>query len=184
MVEKDRVIHVTNRDRGTVGYYIPDSGTNRQFMPRESKDITFGELEQLSWVPGGREILMNCLVLDDKEAITELIGSVEPEYFYSKEDIIRLMQTGTLDEFLDCLDFAPEGVIDIIKELAVSLPLNDVAKRDAILNKFNFNVSNAIKLTEEVKNEAAATSKRRVNTTGGEATRTTGRRIKSVTIQK
>jgi len=39
------------------------------------------------------------------------------------------MKTGSLDEFLDCLDFAPEGVTDLIKTLAVELPLNDVAKR-------------------------------------------------------
>jgi len=39
------------------------------------------------------------------------------------------MTTGSLDEFLDCLDFAPEGVKDLIKTLSVELPLNDVSKR-------------------------------------------------------
>jgi hypothetical protein len=59
------------------------------------------------------------------------------------------MQNGSLDEFLDCLDFAPEGVIDLIKTLAVELPLNDVAKREAILNKTGFNVDNAIRIRQE-----------------------------------
>jgi len=59
------------------------------------------------------------------------------------------MQTGSLDEFLDCLDFAPEGVKDLIKNLAVDLPLNDVAKREAIFNKLGFNVDNAIRIKKE-----------------------------------
>jgi len=56
------------------------------------------------------------------------------------------MEHGSLDEFLDCLDFAPEGVKDLIKNLAVELPLNDVAKREAIFNKLGFNVDNAIRI--------------------------------------
>ena len=59
------------------------------------------------------------------------------------------MKTGSLDEFLDCLDFAPEGVKDLIKNLAVDLPLNDVAKREAIFNKLGFNVDNAIRIKKE-----------------------------------
>jgi len=50
---------------------------------------------------------------------------------------------------LDCLDFAPEGVRDLIKTFSVMLPLNDVAKREAILNKLGFNVDNAIKIQKE-----------------------------------
>jgi len=60
-----------------------------------------------------------------------------------------LLQHGSLDEFLDCLDFAPEGVLDLIKEYAVTLPLNDVAKRQAILDKLGFNVTVAIDLQKD-----------------------------------
>ena len=67
----------------------------------------------------------------------------------SAEDIKKLLQEGTLDELLDCLDFAPEGVTDLVKVIAVELPLNDVAKRDAILEKLHFNVTNAIKIKKE-----------------------------------
>ena len=74
--------------------------------------------------------------------------SPEPEYYYSREDIINLMQNGSLDEFLDCLDFAPDSVLETIKSLSVSLPLNDVAKRKAILDKLNFNVDNAVRNKE------------------------------------
>ena len=98
-----------------------------------------------------------------------ILSSVEPEYFYTEEDIKHLLLDGSIDEFLDCLDFAPKGVIDILKDLAVSLPLNDMQKREAILKKTGFNVTNAIAIqntkydgeAESVENEEKA-KKRRV----------------------
>ena len=59
------------------------------------------------------------------------------------------MVNGSLDEFEDCLNFAPKGVLEIIKDVAVKLPLNDVAKRDLILKKLGFSVANAIEITKD-----------------------------------
>ena len=147
MVDKDKIIKVTNRDKGSVGYIIPDLGNlNRQFQPGETKDLTFEELQKLSWVPGGMYILQNCLIIDDEDAIEELLGSVEPEYYYTEKNVKYLLQYGTLDEFLDCLDFAPIGVLDMIKDLAVELPLNDVQKREAIKDKLGFDVDFAVEM--------------------------------------
>jgi hypothetical protein len=56
------------------------------------------------------------------------------------------MKVGTLEQFLDCLDFAPESVLENIKDMAVSLPLNDVSKRNAIQEKLGFDVSKAIEI--------------------------------------
>ena len=70
---------------------------------------------------------------------------------------------GSMDEFLDCLDFAPDGVIDLVKNLAVTLKLNDYAKREAILEKTGFDVTKAIeinKATEEIKQEKTNTTRR------------------------
>lgn len=167
MVEKTREIEVTNRDRGSVGYIIPDLGNlNRQFESGETKTITFEELEKLSWVPGGKYILDNCLVIHDEEAISELLNKVEPEYYYSKEDIEKLLTTGSIEEFLDCLDFAPDGVKNLVKDMAMALPLNDVVKRKAILDKLGFDVTKALELKAiaEPEKEATETSKRRVAT--------------------
>lgn len=164
MVEKTREIEVTNRDRGSVGYIIPDLGNlNRQFESGETKTITFEELEKLAWIPGGKYILDNCLVIHDEEAVNELLNGVEPEYYYSKEDIKRLLTTGTIEEFLDCLDFAPEGVKNLVKDIAMELPLNDVAKRQAILDKMGFDVTKALELKAiaEPEEEKVETSKRR-----------------------
>lgn len=154
MVEDSRKVKIKNRvGNGTVGYTIPDmNNLTRIFEDGEEKIVTFEEIRKLSYLHGGSKILKNYLTIEDKEILSEINFIPEPEYFYTREDIIRLMQTGSLDEFLDCLDFAPDGVKETIKTLAVELPLNDVAKRDAIQEKLGFNVTNAIenkKITEE-----------------------------------
>ena len=165
MIAKDKEIQVTNRDRGSVGYEIPDLGNlNRQFQAGETKTLTFEELEKLSWIPGGDYLLKNCLMIDDPEAVEALLNHVEPEYYYTEKELIKLMTTGSLNQFLDCLDFAPQGVLDMVKDLAIRLPLNDVAKREAILEKLGFDVTNALRIKEETeddKKEQEQGSKRR-----------------------
>ncbi len=149
MITDSKRIKVQNRDFGIVGYVIPDmNNLSRTFQPNEIKTITFEELFKLSQVPGGDYIINNYLIIHDQEALDELLGAVEPEYFYTDEQVINLMKNGSLDEFEDCLNFAPKGVLDLIKQVAVELPLNDVAKRDLIQKKLGFNVANAIELSK------------------------------------
>lgn len=149
MIDNNTLIKVQNRDFGSVGYTIPDlNNLHREFQPGEVKEIPFDELFKLYQVPGGEYIINNYLIIYNEDAVNELMGGVEPEYFYSETQIVDLMKNGTLDQFEDCLNFAPKGVLDLIKEISVKLPLNDVAKRDLILRKLNFNVASAIELAK------------------------------------
>jgi hypothetical protein len=166
MLDKNTLVKVTNRDNGRVGYTIPDLNLYRQYQAGETKEITMEELRKLSYVPGGYDILQNCLLIQNEEARAELFPSVEPEYYYTAEDVKRLLTTGSLDELLDCLDFAPEGVIDLVKQYAVDLKINDLSKREAILKKTGFNVTTAININKETDEESkAAAPTRRVSTT-------------------
>lgn len=188
-MEDSKKVKVINRaGNGIVSYTIPDMGNlYRVFQDGEEKILTYEEIRKLSYIPGGEILLEEYLIIDDKEVLKELNFDPEPEYYYSEEDIINLMKNGSLDEFLDCLDFAPEGVKETIKILAVDLPLNDVAKRKAINEKLHFNVDNAIAIKEaseeEEKLTIKPTNKRRaavVNTTEKEdqkKTGTSGRRV-------
>lgn len=147
ITDKNTMIKVINKYNGTVGYEVPEMGVYRNFYPGEEKEISFEELERLSYVPGGDVILKEFLEVKSKEAINQIFHfSPEPEYHYSREDVKKLMLEGTLDQFLDCLDFAPEVIKENIKEMAVSLPLNDMAKRDAIREKLGFDVTRAIEI--------------------------------------
>ena len=162
MVDKNKLIKVSNRDSGSVGYQLPELRVIRNFQKGETKEISMDELRQLSYIPGGQVILNECLIIHDQEALAELLPECEPEYFYTEEDIKNLLLTGTMDQFMDCLDFAPGGVIDILKNLAVDLKVNDLAKRQAILEKTGFNVTKAIEINEasEVVEEAPQTTRR------------------------
>lgn len=149
MLDKNTIIKVKNRDNGTVGYRVPDLGNlYRSFQPHEEKEITMEELRKLSYLPGGKIILENYLIIDNKEAISELLGTVEPEYNYNEEDIKYLLEQGTLDQLMDTLDFAPSGVIDLVKDIAVKIELNDINKRNVIFQKTGFNITNAVEFNK------------------------------------
>lgn len=157
---KDTLIKVRNRSEGSVGYVIPDLGNlNRQFEINETKEISFDELKKLYSVPGGQYILNNCLIIEDKEALKELVGNVEPEYFYTEDDITKLLTTGTLDAFLDFLDFSPQGGIDMAKSLAVTLEISDINKREAIKKKTGFDVTRAIEINKETSEDVQPEAK-------------------------
>lgn len=168
MLDKNTMIKVTNRDNGSVGYSIPDLGNlHRSFASGETKEIPMEELRKLSYISGGKVILKQYLVIDNPEAVEELLGDVEPEYYYNEEKIKDLLLNGSLDELMDCLDFAPEGTINLVQKLAVDLKLNDIQKRRAITEKTGFNIDSAVEIKEieeAEETEPVETKTRRVAT--------------------
>ena len=155
---------VRNRSTSTVTYSVPDLNIKRIFVPGEIKEIPQEELGILAQQPGGRVILVEYLQVS-KEDIKQLdVLEPEQEYFYSDEDVKRIMLYGSVDEFLDMLDFAPEGIIDMIKTYAVSLPLNDLYKVNALKEKTGFDSAKALEhsINEEEELKVAAAPKRRV----------------------
>lgn len=156
MIDKNTIYTVKNRSASKVIYRIPELNIRREFTPGESKRITFGELEQLSYQPGGRALMAQFLQLTNEAALNQLGIKAEPEYFMSEQDIIDLLRHGTLDAFLDCLDFGNTGNIDLIKKYAISLPLADYEKKQALKKKTGFDVDKALSHIEEEKTEDAA----------------------------
>lgn len=167
-MESSKILKVKNRSASLAVYSIPEINIRREFAPGETKNITYGELEKLSYQPGGRAIMQNFLQIIDPEATGDLGINREPEYDLSEQQIVDLMTNGSLDAFLDCLDFAPVGVIDLIKKFSVSLPLNDIDKRDALKKKTGFDVTVALanmqKEREDMETPAVENKERRVKT--------------------
>ena len=154
MLDKNTLIKVTNRDNGSVGYSIPDLGNlQRRFEAGETKEVSMEELRKLSYTIGGSVILKEYLLIHNKEAVEELLGTVEPEYYYGEEDVKNLLEKGSLDELKDCLDFAPEGTIELVKKVAVETELNDIRKRNAIQEATGFNINSAIEINKETSEE-------------------------------
>lgn len=165
-MENNKIYSVKNRSASQVCYRIPEDGIRRTFAPGESKKITHEELEKLTWQAGGRELLADYLQIQEETALENLGIHTEPEYSMNEEQIKELLLYGSLDAFLDALDFAPSGVIELMKIFAVSLPLTDYDKRKALKKKTGFDVDAALKNIEAEKAEdakpAPAPSGRRV----------------------
>lgn len=189
---ENKLIEVRNRDAGSVGYIIPDQGIRRTFSPGETKKIALEELQALQYVPGGEFTLKHLLMINDRDALSALNIITEPEYFYTEKEVKQLLTTGTLDQLKDCLDFAPEGVIDLIKKIAVEIKLPDTLKREAIAEKTGFSINNALMVNkvmdeEEVKEEVKENTRRTTPITTAEeekpARRTSVPKYNVVTIK-
>lgn len=179
-------INVKNRSAGNVVYTVPDLKVRRDFLPGEIKAVDPEELTQLSYSQGGRILITQYLQILDEPARKEINGPIEPEYNYGDEEVKKLILRDSLDSFLDALDFAPIGVIDLIKKYAVSLPMSDLNKIAAMKEKLGFDVMAAINANaaEKAEEEPAApkkTSRRRVPVADGEEApkKSGGRRTKA-----
>ena len=148
---------VKNRGASHVSYRIPEDGIRRSFAPGETKEISYKELEKLTYQPGGMMILTNYLQLIEQDALSAFGIRTEPEYHMSEADVAKLIKTGSLDAFLDALDFAPTAVIDLIKKLSIDIPLVDIQKRKALKEKTGFDVEAALKHNEEDKEDTRST---------------------------
>ena len=159
MINQDTIYNVKNRSSSVVVYRIPETNLRREFAPGETKKIPFGELEKLTYQQGGRELLEQFLQIIDEDVTSNLNVHREIEYDMSETQVKELLQKGSLDAFLDALDFAPIGVIDLIKSMSISLPLTDLNKRRALKAKTGFDVDKALSHLEEERleeNETAA----------------------------
>ena len=148
-----KMYRVKNRGASLVVYKIPEDGIRREFKPGQTLQISSEELEKLTYQPGGTVILRQFLQILDLDGIQAARIKTEPEYHMSEQDVAKLITTGSLDAFLDCLDFAPIGVIDLIKKLSIEIPMVDISKRKALKEKTGFDVEAALKHNEEDKED-------------------------------
>ena len=168
----NETVKVLNRFLGQTTYVIPELHIRRTFQRGAEQEVPFKELQYLKYQAGGDDMLRNILMIEDEEALEKLVGDVEPEYHYTESDVENLLLNGSLEQLEDALDFAPLGVIELIKEKAVSLKLSDINKRDAIAKKTEFNVTKAINNIELEKKA----EQEEVNTTTDKKENLSGRR--------
>ena len=186
MIRSEDMFNVKNRSTSVVVYRIPESNLRREWAPGEVKRIPFGELEKLTYQPGGRELIANFLQIMENEVTDDLNVHREPEYNMSEEQVRDLILNGSIDAFLDALDFAPLGVIDLIKTMSVQLPITDMAKREALKAKTGFDVDKAIendRASKEDSKKETITDKpveRRVTESAPAGRRTSGNAYKVV----
>ena len=179
----ERTVKIKNRSASQIIYTIPELGIRREFSPGETKIIAFDELEKLNWQAGGRELMMSFLQVTENKAIEDLNIPTEVEYHMSEEQIIDLLLNGDLDAYLDCLEFAPVGVIDLIKLYAVELPLTDTRKIEALKERTGFDAAVAYKnkMADLAPEDAASAAQEEEKKP---AAQTNGRRRTNVSYEK
>ena len=176
MSDKEVLFKLKNRSAGIVCYTVPDMGISRSFEPGETKKVTKEEIERLSYEAGGDVLLRDYLQIISEEVREDLGMETEPEYDLTEAEIVDLIKTGDMDHWEDALNFAPAGVIDLIKTLSTTLPITDMNKAQMLKDKTGFDVMKAIALENEVKrdlNAPEASDKPVRKTSGRAATKTT-----------
>ena len=180
MINEKAIYSVKNRSASTVIYSIPEmNNLRREFRPGEIKSVTGSELIQLSYRPGGRRIIENYLLINNEGVLDGLNMEVEPEYKLDEAGVVKLLKDGSEDQLIDCLNFAPEGVKDLVKAVALAMPLNDLNKCKIIKDMLGYDVLFVRSTNEQIAKESGAEAapapakKRRVASTSAAAKQTT-----------
>ena len=180
MINEKAIYSVKNRSASTVIYSIPEmNNLRREFRPGEIKTVTRSELIQLSYRPGGRRIIENYLLINNEEVLDGLNMEVEPEYKLDEAGVVKLLKDGSEDQLIDCLNFAPEGVKDLVKAVALAMPLNDLNKCKIIKDMLGYDVLFVRSTNEQIAKESGAEAapapakKRRVASTSSATKQTT-----------
>lgn len=148
-------VKVWNRADGSITYSIDELRIRRHWAkPGDMHMVSLEELQTLQYTPGGRKILKNYLLIKDQN-VCEFLGlPTDPEYFYDENDVKVLLTTGSEDQLLDCLEFAPAGVLDLIKKVAVDIKLDSAKKREIISEHLKISIDAMIRNNEASKEEA------------------------------
>lgn len=186
-MKSENTCAVTNRSSGMVIYNVPEMHVRRVFYTGETKEVDIAELEALVNQPGGRELIYGYLLIKDP-AIAKRLMNIdlrnEVEYNMSEAEVKAWLNTCSLDEFKDALDFAPAGVKDLIKKFAVEVPLNDVAKREAMKEQIGFDVSAAIEIKKEAETPEKGEAKPEAPTTRRAGGNSQVRRVQTISSKE
>jgi hypothetical protein len=93
----------------------------------------------------------------------------------TEEQIVELIKNGTVDAWIDCLNFAPIGVMDLVKQFSVSIPLQDYEKRKILKEKTGFDIDAAIANARADAENTPATANAPARRTAGPERRTEGK---------
>lgn len=178
MLADNTLVPVRNLTNHRVGYKVEELNVRRIFQAGEIKKIPVDEIRKLNYNPGGRNLLLGFLAVDNKDMRQELgIEEDAIEFDWTLKDIDDVLLNKPLDVLLDALDFGPDGIKEMLIDRSVDLEIPDAAKRKAIREKTGADVDNKIlmkqlaakadekaKTDEEIEQEkkAAPASKRRV----------------------
>lgn len=180
-VKDDDIIEITNLLDCTCGYIVDLTGVRRILPPHASFKVKASELRELFYQRGGQELLHNYIRVGNKALAQEFGVDVDntPEYNWGRKDVIDALNNSDIDVLLDALDFAPDGIKQLIADVAVETEVADVNKRKAISDKLGIDVdamiTNKHLAVQETEEKEEKPARRR---TAAKNTTTSTRRVK------
>ena len=185
MISDDSMVKVQNLTDGKLVYSIPETNIRREFNGQQIREISAKELRDLYATRGGKTLIEDYLSVKSVELAKEFNisdDSFSNEYNWTEKDVDTVLRYGSLDKLKDALDFAPQGIIQLIVSRAVALRIPDNNKLAAIYDSTGYNVAEMINLDKEMEKENNTNKEekpkgRRVSSTANETKAETGRRV-------
>ena len=182
IINDTTLIPVRNMVDHKVVYVIPELNRRVVFEPFQEKKVPASELRALNYSTGGEVLLHNYLCILSKDMRKEFnIPEDQIEYDWTIKDIHRVLEdlSTPIEELEDALDFAPDGIRELIVDSAVKWKIPDSNRRKVISRMTGVNVDKMIEFAEATDQtvEQAPVRTRRLSKTE-EAPRT-GRRIQN-----
>ena len=136
-------IAVQNLTDNDVVYIDDNGGIARRmvFHAQQTIQVEKEVIERMQYDTGGSILLKDFLSVKDEDMRADIgIPEDQIEYNWTKEDVKNLLTSGEEDALRDALDFAPQGIIDMIIDMAVDMPLNDRNKVEIIAEATGRNI--------------------------------------------
>lgn len=145
-VADDDLVQITNMMDFPAGYVVDLTGVRRVLPPHASFRVKAGELRELSYQLGGIDILQNYIRVCNRSLALEfgIDMNDQVEYNWTEADVDRCLLNDDIDVLLDALDFAPDGIKQLIVDRAIKLEIPDVNKRQAIKDAMGTDITSAI----------------------------------------
>lgn len=157
------LIKVYNRSDSNITYNLREQRQRRVFALGECKELEPDELNALYQMDGGKTLCEQYLLIDDEAWVKAHFREEPPlEYFWKPEDVKKCLLEDSLDLFQETLEYAPAGVIDLIKMYAWQLPISDLNKIEAIKMATGFDTLAAVEVMSASKPRAATPKKERL----------------------
>lgn len=147
------LVPVRNLVNHKVVYTIPDQNRRIVFEPFQERKISAGELRALHYTAGGETLLHEYLCVMNKDLREEFnIPSDQIEYDWTLNDIkyILLDNKASIEALQDALDFAPEGIREMIIDYAVTLKIPDTNRRKVISQMTGIDINKQIEFAEQL----------------------------------
>lgn len=184
LIKDETKVQVSNMTDHEIGYSLT-SGVKRYIRPGVSIAVSAKELRDLRAESGGEAMIHDFLRIENKSMRKEFgIDDDLIEYDWTQKDVDDVLLNKEIDYLLDALDYAPAGIVDMIKTRAIELEIPNMNKRKAIQDKTGVNITSCIenaKAYNEANDVTEAPKKaRRVRKTSEETSSTTKtRRVKA-----